>query len=68
MDVFLRVAELSKHVGFYALTLQSLDKDSTAFYESLRFTIYSENLDPPKMLYPLENILTLVSGSDLPLS
>ena len=65
MDLFLRVAELSKHVGFYALTLQSLDADSTAFYESLKFTIYSENLDPPKMLYPLEDILTLVGKSDL---
>lgn len=66
MDVFLRVAQLSKHVGFFALTLQSLDEDSTAFYESLKFTAYSENLNPPKMLYPLEDILTLVNGSNLP--
>ena len=65
MDVFLRVAEISKHVGFYSLTLQSLDDDSTAFYKSLKFTVYSENLDPPKMLYPLEDILTLVKKSGL---
>jgi ribosomal protein S18 acetylase RimI-like enzyme len=62
MDVFNRVAMLSDHAGFYALTLQSLDDESTAFYESLNFTIYSENLPQPKMLYPLADILTLVRG------
>jgi ribosomal protein S18 acetylase RimI-like enzyme len=62
MDAFSRVAELSDHAGFYAMTLQSLDQDSTAFYESLNFTIYSENLKQPKMLYPLADILTLVRG------
>lgn len=61
MDVFRRVAEMSTHAGFYALTLQSLDKDSTAFYKSLSFTVYSENIEPPKMLYPLEDIITLVN-------
>jgi hypothetical protein len=65
MDVFLRVAELAKHVGFYALTLQSLDENSTAFYKSLKFTVYSENINPPKMLYPLEDILTIVNKSKL---
>jgi hypothetical protein len=53
MNVFDRVANLSEHAGLYALTLQSLDDASTAFYESLNFTIYSENLKQPKMLYPL---------------
>jgi ribosomal protein S18 acetylase RimI-like enzyme len=62
MDVFSKVAEISKHAGFFALTLQSLDDDSTAFYKSLGFAIYSENLKQPKMLYPLEDILTLVSN------
>jgi ribosomal protein S18 acetylase RimI-like enzyme len=60
MDVFTRVAAISDHAGFYALTLVSLNADSTAFYESLNFRIYSENLKLPKMLYPLEDILTLV--------
>ncbi|MFX8059726.1 hypothetical protein ABTK63_20565, partial [Acinetobacter baumannii] len=59
-DVFSRVAAIAEHAGFYALTLTSLDDDSTAFYKSLNFTIYSENLKNPKMLYPLEDILTLV--------
>jgi hypothetical protein len=62
MDAFSKVAAISDHAGFYALTLQSLDDDSTAFYKSLAFTEYSENLKQPKMLYPLENILTLVRG------
>lgn len=62
MDVFTRVANISEHAGFYALTLQSLDDDSTAFYKSLGFAAYSENTKQPKMLYPLEDILTLVRG------
>jgi len=44
----------------YALTLVSLDEDSTAFYTSLNFRVYSEDVKLPKMLYPLEDILTLV--------
>ncbi|RWO96927.1 GNAT family N-acetyltransferase [Mesorhizobium sp.] len=63
MDVFSKVAAISDHAGFYALTLQSLDEESTAFYESLNFTIYSEGSKQPKMLYPLEDILTLVRAS-----
>ena len=62
MDVFTRAAAIADHAGFYALTLTSLDDDSTAFYESLNFTVYSENLKNPKMLYPLEDILTLVGA------
>jgi ribosomal protein S18 acetylase RimI-like enzyme len=64
MDVFTKVALLSDNAGFYALTLVSLDDDSTAFYESLKFRTYSfsENLRQPKMLYPLEDILALVRG------
>ena len=63
MDVFARVAEIALHAGFFALTLTSLDEDSTAFYKSLNFTVYSENLKNPKMLYPLEDILTLVGAN-----
>jgi ribosomal protein S18 acetylase RimI-like enzyme len=60
VDVLVRAAAIAEHAGYYALTLTSLDDDSTAFYQSLNFTIYSENLKNPKMLYPLEDILTLV--------
>jgi ribosomal protein S18 acetylase RimI-like enzyme len=62
MDVFSRAAAISEHAGFFALTLVSLDSESTAFYESLGFRVYSENLKQPKMLYPIEDILALVSG------
>jgi ribosomal protein S18 acetylase RimI-like enzyme len=62
MDVFEKVANMSDHAGFFALTLVSLDDDSTAFYKGLNFTVYSQNLRQPKMLYPLADILTLVRG------
>jgi GNAT superfamily N-acetyltransferase len=62
MDAFSRVATISDCAGFYALTLVSYDEDSTEFYKSLNFTIYSENLTQPKMLYPIEDLLTLVRG------
>lgn len=63
MDAFTKVAMISSFAGFYALTLQSLDDDSTAFYSSLGFSIYSENLKQPKMLYPLEDLLELVGAN-----
>jgi ribosomal protein S18 acetylase RimI-like enzyme len=63
MDVFDKVARMSEHAGFFALTLVSLDADSTAFYQSLNFTVYSQNLRQPKMLNPLADILTLVRGA-----
>jgi hypothetical protein len=53
---------ISDHAGLFALTLQSLDDQSTAFYESIGFRAYSENLKQPKMLYPIEDVLTLVRG------
>jgi ribosomal protein S18 acetylase RimI-like enzyme len=62
MDVFEKVARTSENAGFFALTLVSLDDDSTAFYKSLNFTVYSQNLRQPKMLYPLADILALVRG------
>jgi len=61
MDVFSRAAAIAEHAGYFALTLASLDANSTAFYKSLNFRIYSENTKLPKMLYPLQDILTLVS-------
>jgi ribosomal protein S18 acetylase RimI-like enzyme len=63
MDVFARAAAIAEHAGFFALTLTSLDDDSTAFYSSLNFSVYSENTKLPKMLYPLEDILTLVQST-----
>lgn len=60
MDVFSKVSAIAEYAGFYALTLTSLDEHSTTFYNSLGFTIYSENINPPKMLYPLQDILTVV--------
>ncbi|MBM2290814.1 GNAT family N-acetyltransferase [Sulfitobacter pseudonitzschiae] len=60
MEVFERVAHISEHAGFYALTLQSVDDQSTEFYKSLGFEEYSEGGSQPKMLYPVENILALV--------
>ncbi len=60
MEVFEKVARISEHAGFYALTLQSVDSESTAFYKSLGFEEYSEGGSQPKMLYPIENILEIV--------
>lgn len=63
MDVFRRVAEIAGHAGFYALTLQSLDADSTAFYRSLGFVEYGGGTPTsPNMLYPLKGVLDLVRG------
>lgn len=59
-DVFEKVAAISENVGFYALTLQSYDEASTAFYQRLNFEEYSEGGGQPKMLYPLVNILKLL--------
>lgn len=63
MDVFTKVKAISELCGFYALTLQSLDEDSTAFYRSLNFEPYTDDPVRPKMLYPIEDILTLVNAS-----
>lgn len=63
MDVFEKVARIAENAGFYALTLVSLDDKSTEFYESIGFSIYSQSIKLPKMLYPLEDILTLVGDS-----
>jgi GNAT superfamily N-acetyltransferase len=60
MDLLEKVAAVSENVGFYALTLQSFDAKSTAFYKALEFEEYSEGCGQPKMLYPLVNILKLL--------
>ena len=60
MDAFNKVRAISEMVGFYALTLQSLDADSTAFYLSIGFAAYTDDPVTPKMLYPIEDILTLL--------
>jgi GNAT superfamily N-acetyltransferase len=62
-DVFTRVAQVAKHVGFFALTLQSLDNDSTEFYRSIGFEEYTEGGHQPKMLYPISDILKLIEVS-----
>jgi hypothetical protein len=51
----------SRACWVFRTDLTSLDDYSTAFYKNLNFTVYSENLKNPKMLYPLEDILTLMS-------
>lgn len=62
MDALTKVAEISKRAGFFALTLQSFDEASTAFYKSLNFEVYGGTQDQPKMLYPLADIIELVDG------
>lgn len=59
MDVFERVAQISDIAGFYALTLQSIDTESTVFYKSIGFTEYSEGGNQPKMMIPLQSLLQL---------
>jgi GNAT superfamily N-acetyltransferase len=61
-DIFERVTGIADHAGFYALTLQSLDEHSTAFYKKLGFVAYSTNPTSPKMLIPIMTILELVRG------
>jgi GNAT superfamily N-acetyltransferase len=61
MDAFERIKGISEHCGFYALTLQSLDAESTAFYTSLNFAPYTNDPVTPKMLYPLGDIIALVN-------
>lgn len=63
MDVFERAVSISKHVGFYALTLQAMDLDVARFYHSLGFVEYTEGGTQPKMLIPLEQIIRLTQES-----
>lgn len=63
MDALEKVCRISENCGFFALTLQSLDEQSTAFYRSLNFTAYSGTTDHPKMLYPLADIREIIRTS-----
>lgn len=48
------VYALSEQVGLYAMTLQSLNKSTTKFYETRGFQRYSEASGrEPKLLYPI---------------
>lgn len=60
-DVFDRVYAISQHVGFYAITLQSINASSTIFYERLGFRKYAGSDDSPKMLLPLRTVIELVN-------
>jgi GNAT superfamily N-acetyltransferase len=60
MDAFSKTCVISDYAGFYALTLQSLDLASTDFYLDLGFIPYSDSADSPKMLYPIETLVSLV--------
>ena len=62
-DVFEKVYRISELAGMYALTLQSLDTDSTAFYNGLGFTAYSDHPTAPKMLMPIRTIRELIDSS-----
>lgn len=61
-DVFDKVYKISELAGMYALTLQSYDEHSTAFYKSLGFSPYSESESSPKMLMPIRTIRDLIEG------
>lgn len=61
-DVFEKVASVAECAGFYALTLQSYDQNSTKFYKKLGFEEFSEGPGQPKMLYPTQNIMRLIRG------
>lgn len=64
-DVLDKVYQVSELAGLYALTLQSLDADSTAFYRSIGFAAYSDHPTAPKMLMPIRTVRELVeAGAD----
>ena len=62
-DVFDKAYRISEFAGMYALTLQSYDANSTAFYRSLGFSAYSDHPTAPKMLMPIRTIRELVESS-----
>ncbi len=63
MNVFDQVACISDYAGFDALTLQSIDANATAFYESIGFKTYEAG-SQPKMLYLLTDVLMLVRHTE----
>lgn len=62
MHAFDNVARIADHAGLYAMTLQSLNSDSTAFYTSLGFARYGGTNEQPKMFYPLTLIYDLLAS------
>lgn len=58
-SVFESVLEISKHAGFYALTVQAIDKETADFYKHLEFEEYEDG-DQPKLLYPLRKLKGLL--------
>ncbi|MBM0202964.1 GNAT family N-acetyltransferase [Micromonospora sp. STR1s_5] len=63
-DVFDKVYQVSEVAGLYALTLQSLDAESTAFYRSIGFEAYSPHPTAPKMLMPIRTIRELIESAE----
>ncbi|WFT83801.1 GNAT family N-acetyltransferase (plasmid) [Methylobacterium sp. CB376] len=61
-DVIDKAYKVSLLAGLYALTLQSIDRQSTMFYESLGFEPYTRDNIAPKMLIPIRTIIDLVEG------
>ena len=62
MDVFSKVERISQSAGLYALTLVSLDANSTAFYKSLDFTVYEDG-SQPRMLYPIAGVIDTINAA-----
>lgn len=60
MDALERVAIISDHVGFYALTLQAINADVAKFYRSIGFVSYAGEATAPKMLMPVQTIIELI--------
>ena len=58
-SVFESVLEISKHAGFYALTVRAIDKETADFYKHLEFEEYEDG-DQPKLLYPLRKLKGLL--------
>lgn len=63
VDALDRVYKISQNAGFYAFTLQSLDDESTKFYNRLGFRRYAGDEHNPKMLLALRTIVDLVENN-----
>ncbi|MEM7525052.1 MAG: GNAT family N-acetyltransferase, partial [Pseudomonadota bacterium] len=62
-DVFDKVYNISEMAGLFALTLESINLDTTSFYKSIGFTEYEEGTNSPKMLIPILDIRKLIEGN-----
>jgi GNAT superfamily N-acetyltransferase len=52
--------DILMNAGYYALTLQSINEDSTAFYRKLNFVEYAGDPKQPKMMLLASNIRKLI--------